>query len=176
MAAWMWIIIIFIICQRLAELAIAKSNEKWMKERGGIETGSEHYKWFIIMHGLFFCGIILETTLRSQKSLAPSIVILCLFIATQLARVWCIQTLGRFWNTKIIVLPRVALIKKGPYKYVKHPNYFIVAAELFLIPFLFGAFYSAFIFPILHVLLLKIRIPQEEKALAAVAKEQTVKL
>lgn len=174
MAMWMWVVIFFIICQRLTELAIAKSNEKWMKARGGIETGNEHYKWFILLHCLFFLGIIAESLYRNQSSLAPNMLLLSLFLVTQLVRVWCIQTLGRFWNTKIIVLPRVALIKKGPYKYVKHPNYIIVAVELFLIPFLFGAYYAAMIFPILHILLLKIRIPQEEKALAALSKQKTI--
>ncbi|MDY0405737.1 isoprenylcysteine carboxylmethyltransferase family protein [Virgibacillus sp. 179-BFC.A HS] len=112
MAMWMWVVIFFIICQRLTELAIAKSNEKWMKARGGIETGNEHYKWFILLHCLFFLGIIAESLYRNQSSLAPNMLLLSLFLVTQLVRVWCIQTLGRFWNTKIIVLPRVALIKK----------------------------------------------------------------
>ncbi len=75
------------------------------------------------------------------------------------------HTLGRFWNTKIIVLPGVTVIKKGPYRYIKHPNYVIVAVELFVIPLLIGAQLTAFLFPILHLLLLRVRIPSEEKAL-----------
>ncbi|MUK87310.1 hypothetical protein GMD78_02695 [Ornithinibacillus sp. L9] len=166
MTTWMWILIFFIICQRLVELLIAKSNEKWMKDRGGIEKGEEHYKWFIYLHCLFFLSVMVEVMINGKPNHQLNYAFFFIFIAAQLCRIWCIYTLGRFWNTKIIVLPRVALIKKGPYKYVKHPNYIIVAVELFIIPMLFGAYISAFIFPVLHILLLKIRIPSEEKALA----------
>ncbi|HLR40912.1 MAG TPA: isoprenylcysteine carboxylmethyltransferase family protein [Virgibacillus sp.] len=166
MTFWMWIVIFFIICQRLTELLIAKSNEKWMIERGGIKLGEEHYKWFILLHSLFFLSIMLEVLFQTERTQSLNVFLFVIFIVTQLGRIWCIATLGRFWNTKIIILPRVALIRKGPYKYVKHPNYIIVAVELFIIPLLFGAYFTAFLFPVLHFLLLKIRLPQEEKALA----------
>ncbi|SHF55497.1 isoprenylcysteine carboxyl methyltransferase family protein [Ornithinibacillus halophilus] len=167
MTTWMWILVSVIIIQRLVELVIAKSNEKWMKARGGIEKGEEHYKLFILLHILFICSILLEVSVQEQGTAAHSLdyFLFSIFIAVQLGRLWCIYSLGRFWNTKIIVLPRVALIKKGPYKYVKHPNYIIVAIELFIIPALFGSYLTAFVFPILHLLLLRVRIPKEEKAL-----------
>lgn len=171
MALWMWMLIIFIIGQRLVELVIAKQNEKWMKARGGIETGSAHYKWFIYLHILFFISVFLETSMKlANQEVVFSYFYFFVFLLAQLARFWCIYSLGRFWNTKIIVMPRVALIKKGPYKYIKHPNYVIVAVELFVIPMLFGAYLSAIVFPILHVLLLRIRIPAEEKALTSIPK------
>ncbi|MEN2766219.1 isoprenylcysteine carboxyl methyltransferase family protein [Ornithinibacillus xuwenensis] len=169
MALWMWIFIVIIIGQRLVELVIARNNEKWMKARGGIEAGSDHYKWFIYLHSLFFISVFLENQLQTQE-ISFNYLYFLLFFAAQLARVWCIYSLGRFWNTKIIVLPRVALIKKGPYKFVKHPNYIIVAVELFVIPMLFGAYMTAIVFPILHILLLRIRIPAEERALASLSK------
>ncbi|GGA61660.1 isoprenylcysteine carboxyl methyltransferase family protein [Ornithinibacillus halotolerans] len=171
MELWMWLLILFIIGQRLVELVIAKNNEKWMKARGGVEKGATHYKWFIYLHTLFFISILLETMMKlGQQEVVFHYFYFCVFFLAQLARFWCIYSLGRFWNTKIIVLPRVALIKKGPYKYVKHPNYIIVAVELFVIPMLFGAYVTAVIFPILHIMLLRIRIPAEEKALATVQK------
>ncbi|WP_026906518.1 isoprenylcysteine carboxyl methyltransferase family protein [Paucisalibacillus globulus] len=171
MELWAWILIIFIIGQRLVELVIAKNNEKWMKERGGIEAGGEHYKWFIYLHTLFFLCVIVEVFMKGNTlDVGFNYLYFVVFVAAQLARFWCIYSLGRFWNTKIIVLPRVALIKKGPYKYVKHPNYIIVAVELFIIPMLFGAYFSAILFPILHIILLRIRIPAEEKALASIPK------
>ncbi|WP_330948964.1 isoprenylcysteine carboxyl methyltransferase family protein [Virgibacillus sp. MG-45] len=169
MAIWMWMLLIFIILQRLVELVIARNNEKWMKERGGVERGEDHYKWFIILHFLFFLSLLVETHLHGRSAYPFSFFLFSLFFIAQICRIWCIYTLGRFWNTKIIVLPRVALIKKGPYKYVKHPNYFIVGIELFVIPMLFGAYATAIVFPILHLLLLRIRIPREEKALTKVS-------
>ncbi|WP_164668800.1 isoprenylcysteine carboxyl methyltransferase family protein [Virgibacillus doumboii] len=165
MTTWMWLFIIAVIAQRLAELYIAKRNEVWMKSKGGIEKGEKHYKLFILLHCLFFTSMILEATLYDHSYAGLNYFLLSIFVLSQIGRIWCIQTLGKFWNTKVIVLPGVALIKKGPYKYVKHPNYIIVAAELFVIPFLIGAPITGMIFPVLHLLLLKIRIPSEEKAL-----------
>lgn len=163
----MWIILLFIIAQRISELIIAKRNERWMKARGGIETGEKHYIWFVLLHSLFFAAVIVEAWLRDGGDAGLNFFLFFIFVITQIARIWCIIALGKFWNTKIIVLPDYPLIKKGPYKYVKHPNYIIVGIELFIIPLLFGAFITAIIFPVLHILLLTIRIPSEERALAA---------
>lgn len=160
------IFIIFLLLQRLFELYIAKRNEKWMLERGAVEFGQVHYKWFVLMHILFFFSIITEVVFHSfQQEINISWIFVWLFIMMQLARIWCIGSLGRFWNTKIIVLENVILIKKGPYRWVRHPNYIIVLIELFVIPFMFHAYFTAIIFPTLHILLLMVRIPEEEKAL-----------
>lgn len=159
------VVILFIIGQRFMELVIAKRNEEWMKQRGGLEIGQKHYKWFIILHTLFFLTLIFEV-MAKREPITINYLLLVMFFLTQLARVWCIYTLGKFWNTKIIILPKVAPIKKGPYRYVKHPNYIIVGIELFIIPLLFGAVWTALIFPFMHILLLCIRIPQENAALA----------
>ena len=160
------LIISFIIGQRLLELYIARKNERWMLERGGIEVGNEHYKLFILMHIVFFMVLIYEVGSSLQSSnLTINVYFFILFLITQVGRVWCILSLGKFWNTKIIVLPKVIHIKKGPYKYVKHPNYIIVFIELFVIPAMFGAYLTAIIFPTLHLILLTIRIPSEERAL-----------
>ncbi|MFA1820753.1 isoprenylcysteine carboxyl methyltransferase family protein [Virgibacillus oceani] len=165
MGVFLWTLFVLIIIQRLIELKIARRNEKWIKRKGGVEIGKEHYKWFVLIHSLFFLSILIETTLRDGAILPFNYILFLLFLLTQAARIWCVLSLGKFWNTKIIVLPGSSLVKKGPYKYVKHPNYIIVGIELFIIPLLFGAYITAVVFPILHILLLRIRIPCEEKAL-----------
>lgn len=165
MSVWMLIFIVAVISQRLVEFFIANRNERWMKRMGGIEKGERHYKWFIILHCLFFLSIFFETASHEQVSPNLNYYLLSIFVVTQVVRIWCITSLGRFWNTKVIVIPGVSVIKKGPYKYVNHPNYIIVAIELFVIPVITGAVITAVIFPILHFLLLKVRIPREEKAL-----------
>ncbi|WP_087971492.1 isoprenylcysteine carboxyl methyltransferase family protein [Oceanobacillus rekensis] len=165
MAVYMWVLFVIIILQRVIELFIARNNEKWMKHRGAIEKEVEHYKWFIILHTSFFISILVETFLNDNKTLPLDYTLLTIFILTQLVRIWCISSLGRYWNTKIIILPGVQLVNKGPYKYIKHPNYIIVGIELLVIPLLFGAIITAVIFPLLHILLLMIRIPAEERAL-----------
>ncbi|MFD2630646.1 isoprenylcysteine carboxyl methyltransferase family protein [Oceanobacillus kapialis] len=161
----LWFIFIFLVVQRLLEIAVAKRNERWLKARGGIESGEEHYKWFIIVHTLFFFSILLEVMAKNEVVQNPGILLIVLFLLTQAFRVWCISSLGRFWNTKIIVAPNFPLIKAGPYKYIDHPNYIVVGIELFIIPVMFQAYLTSVIFPILHILLLFIRIPAEERAL-----------
>src|SRR5699024_10756054 len=148
MATWMWVLLIIIICQRLGELIVAKKNERWLKERGGVEYGEEHYKWFIILYIsyflcllldklfnymfcillliFFFLVLLIEMMVNYKVDYSINHILMAVFILTQIGRVWCIYSLGRFWNTKIITLPGTNLIKKGPYKYMKHPNYVIV--------------------------------------------------
>src|SRR5699024_3356049 len=120
--------------------------------RGGIEKGEEHYKWFVILHGVFFLSLLCET-LISNVQVTFNYFLFVIFLTTQIARVWCIQTLGKFWNTKIIVLPRVALIRKGPYKLVNNRNIFFEAFNLLIFLFLFGSYIPAFVFQILNELL-----------------------
>src|SRR5699024_11501838 len=119
-----YLLFIFVIGQRIIELGIASSNERWMKRRGGVEIGEAHHKWFIILHLLFFIAVLCEYHVKYAKvELLPFYSIFFIgFIIAQIGRIWCIYSLGRCWNTDIIVLPQVALIKKGPYKYLQHPN------------------------------------------------------
>lgn len=169
MTTWIWVLLGFIICQRLVELVIAKRNEVWMLGQGGIERGLEHHKWFVIVHVLFFISIIAECLIRNDP-VAINYFLFVIFILTQIVRIWCMASLGKFWNTKVIILPGSTLRTSGPYSYVKHPNYIIVGIELFVIPLLMGAPLTAVIFPFLHIfLLIKWRLPVEEEALAYIS-------
>jgi methyltransferase len=155
----------FIIIQRIFELRIAKSNEKWMKKRGAIEYGEKHYRYLVIMHLLFFIFLASEKILMN-RGLSPFWgILIFLFLVAQLLRIWVIASLGRFWNTKIIVLRGGNVIRKGPYRFIKHPNYFVVAVELAVVPLMFNAYFTAGLFTILNIILLMIRIPEEERAL-----------
>ncbi|MCT2537330.1 hypothetical protein NC661_00055 [Aquibacillus koreensis] len=168
MATWLFLLFLFLIGQRIVELIIANRNEKWMKKQGAYEIGADHYKWFVVTHSMFLVFLLIES-IYSPISLSFSdallFIFLFVFLTTQLFRVWCIYSLGKFWNTKIIVLPGSNLVSRGPYRWIKHPNYLIVGIELFVIPLLFQAYLTALLFPILHLLLLRVRIPMEEKAL-----------
>jgi len=159
------LIFLFIIIQRLFELKIAKNNEKKLKMRGAIELGQAHYKYFIILHSTFFISIVVENYFIEYVKLSFFTFLFSLFLILQLARVWVISTLGERWNTKIIVLPNEKLINKGLYKYIKHPNYLIVTFELIIIPIMFHAYITTVIFSICNLILLKVRIREENKAL-----------
>lgn len=159
---YFYLLMSLLLIQRLFELYIANQNELWMKARGAVEFGGRHYKYFIFLHAAFFLCLSWEVHYNGFVFFP---FLFLLFIVLQICRIWCILSLGRFWNTKIIVLRNVLHIRRGPYRYVRHPNYWIVLLEFLVIPFMFGAYWTGMLFPVLHMLLLLVRIPSEEKAL-----------
>lgn len=160
-----YIILSIVIVQRLLELVIAKRNEKNMRAQGAYEVGASHYPLMILLHVSFFISLLIEV---STFNLTPSplfLLFLVMFLCVQGLRVWCLISLGSFWNTKIIVLPGAHVVTKGPYKYLRHPNYLVVSMEIALLPLMFEAYFTAICFTILNAIMLSIRIPTEERAL-----------
>lgn len=165
MSGLFWLFISFLCIQRISELFIAKRNEKWMLSQGAYEAGMRHYPFIVALHTIFFISFITEVLIM-EKTISPNWPLwLTLFFITQLGRVWTLRSLGPFWNTKIIVLPGAKVVKKGPYRWVRHPNYIIVTLEFIVIPLLFQAYYTAIIFTLLNAWMLSIRIAAEEQAL-----------
>jgi methyltransferase len=162
-----------IIIQRLTELVVARKNEAWMKSKGAVEFGQGHYPAMVIIHSAFFIVFIVEVMYFDKNLSAYWPILLALFLLTQAMRVWALTSLGKFWNTKIIILPGAEVVKKGPYKIIKHPNYLIVAVELIVIPLMFNAYFSMAIFTLLNIIILSIRIPAEEKALRDLTKYES---
>ena len=159
------VVISIVILQRLVELVVAKRNEKWMRSQGAYEAGAAHYPIMVAMHIAFFISLLAEVILLARSLSAIWIILLVIFLVAQVARIWCLTSLGKFWNTKIIILPGADVVQKGPYKWVRHPNYVIVTTEVLVLPLLFGAYLTAIIFTLLNVWMLSVRIPAEEKAL-----------
>jgi methyltransferase len=158
-----------LLIQRIVELYIARANEKWMKERGAKEYGQAHYKVMVFIHIAFFISLLIEGGAFHSGVNHYWPILLSGFILMQIGRIWSIASLGKFWNTKIIVLPNAEIVAKGPYKRLKHPNYLIVTLEFLIVPLLFNAYWTLFIFALLNQFILSIRIPLEEYAL----KEET---
>ncbi|KEZ50655.1 isoprenylcysteine carboxyl methyltransferase family protein [Metabacillus indicus] len=155
-----------IILQRLSELVLAKRNEKRLLNLGGQEHGKRHYPWIVALHSLFLLSFLLEVLLF-DKQLSPLwMVILPIIVFTQIIRYWAVFSLGPYWNTKIIIVPNLEVVAKGPYKYMRHPNYLVVAVEILFLPILFQAYATAVTFTLLNAVILSIRIPAEERALA----------
>lgn len=113
---------------------------------------------------LFVC-YLLEVFIFEQNLSPFWPILLILFFLTQAGRVWALFSLGKYWNTKIIVLPGAEVVRRGPYRFIKHPNYAIVAAEFLVIPLMFQAYITAAVFTLLNIMVLYVRIPAEEKAL-----------
>ncbi|CAM3247849.1 isoprenylcysteine carboxyl methyltransferase family protein [Filibacter tadaridae] len=162
------LVISIVIVQRLVELIVAKRNEKWMRSQGAYEAGAAHYPLMVLMHVAFFVSLILEVIVFNRPFSPLWGVLLGIFLVAQVMRIWCLTSLGKFWNTKIIILPGADVVRKGPYLWVRHPNYVIVTTELLVLPLLFGAYFTAIIFTLLNVWMLSVRIPTEEKALKEV--------
>ncbi len=160
-----YIIIGFVIVQRLVELVIAKRNEKKSLAAGGVEYDKKGYSGIVIMHVMFFISLFAEYFYFEHSLNKFWIIFLILFIAAQGLRYWAIISLGSLWNTRIIIVPGSKLVKSGPYKYFKHPNYMAVITELAVLPLMFSCFVTAIVFSVLNLFLLKRRIAIEENAL-----------
>lgn len=166
MRGFFYSVFFFVILQRLAEMVYAKSNEKWMTKEGAIESGAAHYKWIVLLHLFFFIALLIEVHYFDLLENRFWWIFLIVFVVAQILRVWALASLGRFWNTKILVLSGAEKVKKGPYRWLPHPNYIVVALEIASLPLIFGAWRTALIFSAANaLLLLLVRIPAEEEAL-----------
>ncbi|MDF2679840.1 MAG: hypothetical protein K0R47_1030 [Brevibacillus sp.] len=161
-----WIVLGILLLQRVGELFLAARNARIIRSMGGHEIGAEHYLYIVALHTLFFASLILEVTMSPPFSLPPWwLLSFGFFLVAQILRYWCIRSLGVRWNTRILILPDSPPMIRGPYRFIRHPNYLVVAIELFALPMTFGASLTAFSFTLLNGwLLLRIRIPMEEKA------------
>jgi methyltransferase len=148
--------------QRLAELAWAARNTRALRRAGAVEHGRGHYPLFPLLHAAWLIAILLAV----PADAAPSPPALALFLVLQALRIWVILSLGRFWTTRVLTLPGAPLVRRGPYRLMRHPNYAIVAAEIALLPLVFGAWRIALVFSALDLALLLWRIRIEEAALA----------
>jgi methyltransferase len=155
-----------IIIQRLLELRVAKRNLRFALANGAKEYAPEHYKYLVLLHVSWIVLMLLEGILRGSSLNTLWWLWLSIFVLAQLGRYWAISSLGKYWNTRIVIIPGGNLVAKGPYKYLKHPNYIIVALELFVAPMIFGCWVTALISSVVNAaLLLGVRIPAEERAL-----------
>lgn len=148
--------------QRLAELVHAKRNERRLRDRGGVEVGAAHYPLFILLHGSWL--IVLALVVPWDASVKW--VLIVVFLILQVGRLWVIASLGPYWTTRIITVPNVPLVRSGPYRWLKHPNYLVVALEIPLLPLVAGQVWLAIGFGVANLALLAWRIRVENQALA----------
>ena len=155
--------------QRLVELLLSRRHERLLRARGAVERGRGHYPLIVALHALWLLSTLVEGLLRGPDPPAYWPLPLALFLLVQPLRYWAIFSLGEYWNTRILVVPGTMPIRRGPYRYLKHPNYVVVATELFTFPLIFGAWITAFVFSIFNAALLYVRIKRENRALAELA-------
>jgi methyltransferase len=157
-----WALIGLVAVQRLAETAYAARNTKRLLAQGGGEMGAGHYPLLILLHGSWLVTILAMLPAEPPIYVLP----LVLFLVLQAARLWVLASLGPYWTTRIITVPGVPLVKKGPYRFLKHPNYVVVSGEIAMFPLVFGKIWVAVIFTLLNAAVLFWRIRVEDAALA----------
>lgn len=159
---WPQIVVLLVIAQRLAELAVASRNTRRLLAEGGREAGAAHYPLFVLLHAGWLAALFLVTP--ADAAIRPGWIVL--FVLLQLGRVWVVASLGRYWTTRIVTVPGAPLVRRGPFRWVRHPNYLVVAGELAVLPLAFGQPVLALLFSLLNLPLTLHRIRVEEGALA----------
>jgi len=148
--------------QRAGELVLSHLNTHRLKQRGAFEASPQHYPLMVAVHAAWLISLWLFGHDRPLNILALGI-----YLGLQILRVWVMGTLGRRWTTRIIVLPGVPMVSAGPYRYLSHPNYAVVAGEIAVLPLVLGLPWLAIVFTILNAGVLFIRIRAENRALDA---------
>ncbi len=155
-----------VLVQRVAELRLARRNEARARALGAQEFGARHYPLFFVIHGTWLLMWFLEAFRRGPHLACGWQLWLGVFIAAEALRYGSIATLGPAWNTRILVVPGAAPVARGPYRWLRHPNYVAVVLELAALPLVFGAWHTALVIGLANlVLLLGVRIPTEMRAL-----------
>ena len=164
---WYVLLVLLVGVERLAELAVSKRNAAWSFARGGVETGRGHFPAMVALHTGLLAGCIAEVVLADRPFIPwlgwPMLV---LALGSQALRWWCIATLGPRWNTRVLVVPGLAPVRRGPYRLFRHPNYVAVVVEGFALPLVHTAWVTALVFTALNVPLLRVRLRVENAALA----------
>jgi methyltransferase len=163
---WYALLVAAVALERLAELVLSRRHLTWSLSRGGREHGRGHYPPMVALHSALLAGCLLEAWLLGRPFLpALGWSMLALLALSQALRWWCIATLGRRWNTRIVVVPGLPRITGGPYRFVAHPNYVAVVAEGLALPLVHTAWLTAVAFTLLDIPLLVTRIRAEDRAL-----------
>jgi methyltransferase len=162
---WYALLIAAVAVERVAELVVSQRNLAWSRARGGVEFGARHYPAMVALHGVLLVGALVEASYRPFEPVLgwP---MLAVVLAAQGLRWWCIATLGRQWNTRVVVIPDAARITGGPYRFFSHPNYVAVVVEGIALPLVHTAWVTAVAFTALNAVVLRTRIGVENAALA----------
>lgn len=167
---WYTALVLAVAAERLAELVVALRNARWSLARGGTEAGRGHYPVMVALHTALLAGCLAEAW-QAGRPFVPwsGWAMVAVVGAAQGLRWWCVRTLGRRWNTRVIVVPGLPLVTGGPYRWLRHPNYVAVAAEGAALPLVHGAWVTAVLFTVGNAALMTVRIRCEDGALARLA-------
>lgn len=152
--------------ERIAELIVSRRNAAWSLRHGGVETGRGHYPVMVVLHLALLVGALVEAWVRRPDvpaALAWSMTVIV--VLAQGLRWWCITSLGNRWNTRVIIVPGMAPVRSGPYRWLSHPNYVAVVLEGIALPLVHASWITALVFTVANAVLLTVRIRVENRAL-----------
>jgi methyltransferase len=155
------LLLAFVTLQRLFELVLARKNMAALIARGAVEYAPGHYPLLLALHSAWLVGLWLLA-----GGIVPNAGYAVVYLLIQGLRIWTLMTLGSRWTTRIIVIPGERLVTRGPYRFLKHPNYVVVAAEIAVLPLCFGLTVYAFVFSMVNAAVLAVRIQAENDALS----------
>jgi methyltransferase len=158
------IILLLVTLQRLGELLLARRNTARLLLKGAREVAAAHYPALVLLHAAWLAGLW-WLALDPQVDAPISWALIAVFAVLQLLRLWVLVTLGERWTTRILILPGAPLVRSGPYRLLRHPNYAVVVAEIAVLPLAFGLVWFALLFSILNAAVLFVRIRAENAAL-----------
>lgn len=160
-------LVALVAAERLAELAVSRRHERWSRARGGVEYGRGHYPLMVACHTGLLAGAAAEVWL-ARRPFVPRLAgpALALTLGSQALRWWCVRTLGPYWNTRVIVVPGSPLVRSGPYRWLRHPNYVAVVVEGAALPLVHTAWLTGAGFSLVNAAVLAVRIRVENDALA----------
>ncbi len=167
---WYVLLIVAVALERVAELVVSRRNLAWSRAHGGTEFGKSHYPVMVTLHTGLLAGCLVEAIVL-HRPFIPALgwPMLTIVVAAQGLRWWCIATLGRQWNTRVVVVPGAARVAGGPYRFLSHPNYVAVVAEGAALPLVHTAWITAVAFSVLNAALMTTRIQVENAALASLS-------
>jgi methyltransferase len=164
---YVWIVLA-VGAERLVELGVSQRHLRWLAGRGAVEYGAGHYPAMVALHVGLLAGCVLEADL-SMRLFHPVVgwTMLAVVLASQALRWWCVGTLGQRWTTRVLVIPGVPPIRRGPYRWLRHPNYVAVVVEGIALPLIWLNWVTAVVFTLLNAAVLAVRIGTENRALEA---------
>ena len=163
---WYVLLVAAVGLERVAEIVVARRNLAWSRAQGGVEFGAGHYPFMAVLHTVFLLACVAEVVFLHRPFLpALGWPMLAIVIAAQALRWWCVSTLGRQWNTRVVVIPGAPRVSGGPYRFLSHPNYVAVAAEGIALPLVHSAWITAVVFTALNIPLMVTRVSAENAAL-----------
>lgn len=164
------VLLLAVAAERVVELVVSQRHLRWARERGALESGQGHYPVMVVLHIALLVGCLVEVHALDRPFVAwlgwPMLAVVA---GAQALRWWCIATLGSQWNTRVVVVPGLPLVSRGPYRWLRHPNYLAVVAEGVALPLVHDAWLTAVVFTALNAVLLSVRIRYENRLLAVAA-------